>query len=78
MRNKAQIIWCYRRKTITLPPIEFKTIYHSLFSKKSSINLSFYYLIIEKLHDLTFIIIEKVCIFLVFIIEKVYLCNRNI
>ena len=30
MRNKAQIIWCYRRKTITLPPIEFKTIYHSL------------------------------------------------
>ena len=89
MRNKAQIIWCYRRKTITLPPIEFKTIYHSLFSKKSSINLSFYYLIIEKLYDLTFIIIEKlydltfviiekVCIFLVFIIEKVYLCNRNI
>ena len=23
IRNKAQIIWCYRRKTITLPPIEF-------------------------------------------------------
>ena len=44
---------------------------------KSSINLS-YYLIIEKMYDLTFVIIEKVCNLLVFIIEKVYLCNRNI
>jgi|GEM_PF-2499078 hypothetical protein len=45
---------------------------------KSSINLSLYYLIIEKMYDLTFVIIEKVCNLLVFIIEKVYLCNRNI
>ena len=29
-------------------------------------------LILEKVYDLTFVIIEKVCIFLVFIIEKVY------
>lgn len=49
-----------------------------LFSKKSSINLSFYYLILEKMYDLTFVIIEKVYNFLVFIIEKVYLCNINI
>jgi len=48
------------------------------FQKKSSINLSFYHLILEKMYDLTFVIIEKVCNFLVFIIEKVYLCNRNI
>lgn len=48
------------------------------FQKKSSINLSFYSLILEKMYDLTFVIIEKVCNFLVFIIEKVYLCNRNI
>lgn len=39
---------------------------------------SFYYLIIEKMYDLTFVIIEKVYNLLVFIIEKVYLCNRNI
>ena len=39
---------------------------------------TFYYLIIEKMYDLTFVIIEKVYNFLVFIIEKVYLCNRNI
>ena len=39
---------------------------------------SLYYLIIEKMYDLTFVIIEKVCNLLVFIIEKVYLCNRNI
>lgn len=45
---------------------------------KSSINLSLYYLIIEKMYDLTFVIIEKVYNFLVFIIEKVYLCNINI
>lgn len=45
---------------------------------KSSINLSFYSLILEKMYDLTFVIIEKVCNSLVFIIEKVYLCNRNI
>lgn len=48
------------------------------FQKKSSINLSFYSLILEKMYDLTFVIIEKVCNFLVFIIEKEYLCNRNI
>lgn len=30
------------------------------------------------MYDLTFVIIEKVCNFLVFIIEKVYLCNINI
>lgn len=48
------------------------------FQKKSSINLSFYSLILEKMYDLTFVIIEKVCNFLVFIIEKVYLCKRNI
>ena len=35
-------------------------------------------LILEKVYDLTFVIIEKVCYFLVFIIEKVYLCSRNI
>ena len=35
-------------------------------------------LILEKVYDLTFVIIEKVCSFLVFIIEKVYLCSRNI
>ena len=35
-------------------------------------------LILEKVYDLTFVIIEKVCIFLVFIIEKVYLYSRNI
>lgn len=45
---------------------------------KSSINLSFYYLIIEKMYDLTFVIIEKMYNFIVFIIEKMYLCNRNI
>ena len=45
---------------------------------KSSINLSFHYLILEKMYDLAFVIIEKVCNLLVFIIEKVYLCNRNI
>ena len=39
---------------------------------------TFYHLILEKMYDLTFVIIEKVCNFLVFIIEKVYLCNRNI
>ena len=39
---------------------------------------TFYYLIIEKMYDLTFVIIEKVCNLLVFIIEKVYLCTRNI
>ena len=38
----------------------------------------FFILILEKVHDLTFVIIEKVCNFLVFIIEKVYLCSRNI
>ena len=32
-------------------------------------------LILEKVYDLTFVIIEKVCNFLVFIIEKVYLCS---
>jgi len=40
--------------------------------------LLLYYLIIEKMYDLTFVIIEKVYNLLVFIIEKVYLCNRNI
>lgn len=35
-------------------------------------------LILEKVYVLTFVIIEKVCNFLVFIIEKVYLCSRNI
>ena len=35
-------------------------------------------LILEKVYILTFVIIEKVCNFLVFIIEKVYLCSRNI
>ena len=35
-------------------------------------------LILEKVYELTFVIIEKVCNFLVFIIEKVYLCSRNI
>lgn len=30
------------------------------------------------MYVLTFVIIEKVCNFLVFIIEKVYLCSRNI
>ena len=38
----------------------------------------FFILILEKVYDLTFVIIEKVCKFLVFIIEKVYLCSRNI
>ena len=38
-------------------------------------NLSFYYLIIEKVYDLTSVIIEKVYTSLFFIIEKVYLCN---
>ena len=38
-------------------------------------NLSFHYLIIEKVYDLTFVIIEKVYTSLFFIIEKVYLCN---
>lgn len=35
-------------------------------------------LILEKMYDLTFVIIEKVCYLLVFIIEKVYLCRKNI
>ena len=51
---------------------------NTFFQLKSIINLSFYSLILEKMYDLTFVIIEKVCNFLVFIIEKVYLCNRNI
>ena len=38
----------------------------------------FFNLILEKVYDLTFVIIEKVCIFLVFIIEKMHLCNINI
>ena len=38
----------------------------------------FFILILEKVYDLTFVIVEKVCFFLVFIIEKVYLYSRNI
>ena len=36
------------------------------------------FVIIEKVCNFLVFIIEKVCSFLVFIIEKVYLCNRNI
>ena len=50
--------------------IEGKIKLRIIFFKKSSINLSFYHLILEKMYDLTFVIIEKVCNFLVFIIEK--------
>ena len=35
----------------------------------------FFNLILEKVYDLTFVIIEKVCNFLVFIIKKLYLCS---
>ena len=38
----------------------------------------FFILIIEKVYDLIFVIVVKVCFFLVFIIEKVYLYSRNI
>ena len=38
----------------------------------------FFNLILEKVYNLTFVIIKKVCNFLVFIIEKVYLCSINI
>ena len=46
--------------------------------RSNAASSAFYHLIIEKMYDLTFVIIEKVCNFLVFIIEKVYLCNINI
>lgn len=44
----------------------------------SRICAAFFILILEKVYDLTFVIIEKVCNFLVFIIKKVYLYCRNI
>lgn len=44
----------------------------------SRICAAIFILILEKVYDLTFAIIEKVCNFLVFIIEKVYFYSRNI
>ena len=63
---------------MAFPEIEKAEYILQILSQISDQHDCFLKLILEKVYVLTFVIIEKVCNFLVFIIEKVYLCSRNI